>query len=579
MTPTGDDLYFIASVNNTGSELWKSDGTQNGTFMVKDINAGQLSSYAGYFSLLNNTVLFSAYTPSSGTELWKTDGTTTGTLLLKDINETSTASSSPFALTPMNGKVIFGATDSSAEYARLWKTDGTTANTDSIKNYQVYNQGVQKKFTKRDSLLYFFGRNFNSGKTGLCTSDGTNAGTGLIKEINVNSFSWLIAANKLLYFVTFNNNYNYSLWRSDGTPSGTFEVESGVNEIFEFFYQSADGPFATLGDTLIFFQKNTTGFYELWTSDGTTAGTKKLKDINPGHDTNPRSFCVYKGFVYFSAGGPPGVNYLWKTDGTEQGTVIAFPNLTNPENLTISNEILYFQATGQDSDAELWKTDGTLQGTQLVKNINPQTSSYPGNLFDGNGILYFLANDGVHGFELWKSNGTEQGTQLIKDITPGNENTWLSASPDQYAIVNAMGKIYFAVNGILWTSDGTEVGTTPVEDINLKNGSQVGGFAVIRDQLYFSAFDYEHSTELYAGKVQPLLIPSYMFNGDGNFDSEENWLNHLIAPVDILEGVEVIIAPQANGKCILNVPLNIKGGKLTIKPGAKIDVKGNVIIH
>jgi ELWxxDGT repeat protein len=84
----GNVMYFAANGNNgLGSELWKTDGTPEGTVMVKDITTGPLSSNLGNFCLVGNTVFFSAGSDAFGNiELWKTDGTTAGTLLVKEIN-------------------------------------------------------------------------------------------------------------------------------------------------------------------------------------------------------------------------------------------------------------------------------------------------------------------------------------------------------------------------------------------------------------------------------------------------------------------------------------------------------------
>jgi ELWxxDGT repeat protein len=114
--------------------------------------------------------------------------------------------------------------------------------------------------------------------------------------------------------------------------------------------------------------------YELWKSDGTEAGTMLLKDINSSGDSWCWDFTYVNGKVFFSA-----------DDGTH-GT-------------------------------EVWVSDGTEAGTKMVKDIHPGSgSSGPYNLTNVNGLLYFVAGDGTNGYELWKSDGTEAGTQMVKNI-------------------------------------------------------------------------------------------------------------------------------------------------------------------
>lgn len=77
---------FYAFTDANGSELWKSDGTNAGTVLVKDIQAGPGSSVSSDLMNVNGTLFFTANTTTEGNELWKSDGTTAGTLLVQDIN-------------------------------------------------------------------------------------------------------------------------------------------------------------------------------------------------------------------------------------------------------------------------------------------------------------------------------------------------------------------------------------------------------------------------------------------------------------------------------------------------------------
>ena len=130
----------------------------------------------------------------------------------------------------------------------------------------------------------------------------------------------------------------------------------------------------------------------------------------------------------------------------------------------------FFAAWTPQTGYELWKSDGTEGGTVLVKDVQPGPgSSLPGFfaddalLVDVNGTLYFAADDGVTGSELWRSDGTEAGTLRVKDVRPGADGS----SPA--SLVDVSGTLYFAADdgvngGELWKSDGTEAGTVRVKE-------------------------------------------------------------------------------------------------------------------
>src|SRR5204863_2838820 len=93
-----------------GYELWKSDGTEAGTVLVKDINLGSEGSFPSSLTAVNGTLFFGAFDPTHGYELWKSDGTEAGTVLVKDIN-LGREGSVPCFLTAVNGTVFFAAYD------------------------------------------------------------------------------------------------------------------------------------------------------------------------------------------------------------------------------------------------------------------------------------------------------------------------------------------------------------------------------------------------------------------------------------------------------------------------------------
>src|SRR5689334_21019365 len=64
---------------------------------------------------------------------------------------------------------------------------------------------------------------------------------------------------------------------------------------------SGPGAFAAIAGTLFFVADDGTHGFELWRSDGTTAGTAMVKDINPGGDSTPSELVNVNGTLFFRA--------------------------------------------------------------------------------------------------------------------------------------------------------------------------------------------------------------------------------------------------------------------------------------
>ncbi|MFN8278201.1 MAG: ELWxxDGT repeat protein [Chitinophagales bacterium] len=291
--------------------------------------------------------------------------------------------------------------------------------------------------------------------------------------------------------------------------------------------------FTALNQLVLFSANDSIHGQELWVTDGTTAGTQMLKDINttPGASSIPTQFTPFNGKVYFNAFDATNGSELWQTDGTAAGTqmvknIASGINGSRPMGMAVYNNKLYFQANDNVNGAELWVTDGTSAGTVMLKDVNPNSggSSYPAELTVLNNRLFFSANDGTHGAELWMSDGTAGGTQMVKDIysTIGG-----GSNPSRFTPYN--GKLYFnavdsAHGNELWCTDGTTSGTQMVKDIHpVSNGSAAPtGFFVFNNQLFFSAIDGVHGRELWTTDgtaANTMMVKDLSPTGDGVLQS------------------------------------------------------------
>jgi ELWxxDGT repeat protein len=236
---------------------------------------------------------------------------------------------------------------------------------------------------------------------------------------------------------------------------------------------------------------------ELWTSDGTAAGTKIIKRF-----LFIRDLKVVNNTCYLVAQTETHGVELWRSDGTGGGTVLLkdiFPGRGDgtPMHLTNVNGTLYFSANNNVNGRELWKSDGTSAGTQLVKDIVPGTGgSLPSRLVELGSKLFFSANNGTSGTELWSSDGTSAGTLIVKDINPG----WESSDP--FDPVASNGWVFFTAYSPtsarqLWKTNGTAAGTTIVRVINSGSNAKLGKLIDVNGRVFFQADDGIHGVELW----------------------------------------------------------------------------------
>lgn len=545
LTVFGSGLVFSADDGISGSELWSCNGTT--TTLIKDIEPSTGSSSPAKFCVNGSSIYFTATTTTYGTEPWISDGTTAGTHLLSDMNPgpngvmitdfrplgANTLIAAVFGpvshewyvtngttvtlvknINPnpwysglsgqigyeFGGYVYFGANDATGQGTELWRTDGTLAGTTMVKDiWPGGGDGYPYSFSKNalNGFMYFCANNGTDGVE-LWKSDGTAAGTTQVKNISFgNSDSYPENFNLLgTQFIFSANNdslsgSNAELWKTDGTALGT----SLVKNIYPDTVTTANGFYTgtEVNTTMLVFSASQDSIgTELYISDGTTAGTQFLKDINPGsNDSYPESFTRLGAVTFFKADDGVHGQELWKTDGTAAGTVLVKD--INPgsagyvSNFKVLGSFLYFLSDDGVNGYELWKSDGTTAGTTMVMDINATGSSYPYPLAVTGGFLYFGADDGINGTELWKTDGIS--TTMVMDINGSG-----SSYPDGVGNFVLGGFMYFTADDgasrKVWKTNGISTTSLGIDAYN-------SDFEVLGNNIYFAAVDATNGEELW----------------------------------------------------------------------------------
>lgn len=576
----GHLVYFEGTDVEHGGELWVTDGTVEGTHLLADICPGPCSSGVRVPSWVRGSpppvpLVFRADDGVHGNELWRTDGTTDGTRLLADL------CAGPCSSTPSSGAVLSGLFIVSAHDEvfgqQLWAVDrsGGTAllTAPPMRSWRLL--GVT------DELLFFTGgywRDYDS----LARTDGTPGGTGLL-EIPTDSYfgeeerpggsfpNDLTVVDDRVFFFASAWGGTQTLWESDGTSEGTRQ-RLGLHRIESIdrgfgLYQLGDQAFFSIHhelcaidaggmrcltdpsgsitdgtgaevyqDRLHFFQDG-----DLRRTDGTVEGTEvvlRAVGPKPGYRTDLEdTFEVAGNRLYFRGG-----SGLVSTDGTPTGTYAepfddvtsltsfgdrlafagrrdgaseiritgpgarhseALRETASPGNLAVAGEQLFFVGHsnhhGVREDLELWVSDGARHTTRRAADIAPgPASSTPEHLVAFGDRVVFTADDGVHGREPWISDGTEEGTFLLADIAPGAA----SSSPTGLTVIGE--RLLLVADDLVhgrepWISDGTPERTRLLADLFPgPTPSGVQDLVLMGERVYLGGDDGQVGHELRA---------------------------------------------------------------------------------
>jgi ELWxxDGT repeat protein len=485
--------FGTTAVVATSTELWWIDGTPANTRFVA--TAAQAGEQITWLQVLGGRAVVQILSGSS-TRLATVDAAG-GIEVLQTVVGSGLV---PAAVS--GGHLWFAGTGTSGN--ELWRSDGTAAGTQVFLQRDPGDSAPQQLTALTNGRLVFSAVDPTWGREPWY-SDGTLAGTAMLTDVGSNlgptgnsQANGFVDAGGITYFAAAADGLYTTLWRTDGTPAGTWVVVPpgpsrplGVTEL------------VALGTRVFFVASHAQYGQEVWVSDGTASGTFVLFDVAPGVDgSGPNHITAATDHVFFTAFQPVTGRALWFSRGTPattwsitaNGSTIYSPvaalgknaitsrfepglgiepwfsngtgggavllgdlapgaNNSDPEFLSVLGDRCFFLA---NLNREIWVTDGTPAGTRVFFDL-PGTSDHYGYMRTVGDRLFFEGYDTTHGTELWVSDGTVAGTHVVLDSVPGGGG----ASIRPYGSIGSVlvYRVFASTGRALWRSDGTAAGT------------------------------------------------------------------------------------------------------------------------
>lgn len=509
----GGDVFFRADDGTHGREIWTHDPAGGTTELLVDLTPGPTASFTGTTETLTSGahgVVFGSHFPGAGLEPGVTDGVTTG-LLLNLAPDGLTAGSGPTGFARLGNQVLFAATDE-LHGTELWTSDGSAAGTQLVLDIDpsapgISSFGSQPRHLVRfaDKVVFFAGEPATGRE--LWISDGTTAGTQLLADLVPGPVSSeplfsappVVLGNRL-FVIAREVGGGLALYASNGTTAGTGKVMTTDPAGFLAEFVQLE----VVGERLVF-NANLVGGLQLWTSDGTFAGSEPLTDL-PSSTFFNIGVNVADDVAYFTT--VDGSDHtLWKTDGTPAGTTAAFTSsggfLGGPVIRGTFGDRVIFTAEAPGLGVEPWISDGTPAGTFVLGDVQPGPADSRALEFTASGdTVYFAVESPVgssHFQQVWSTDGSADSAALVVELPSpvagaGVGDFWAPGDNGElvFSNVDANGEEW-------WITDGTAAGTQALTDM-----APGAAFArprpgiLVADTLLFSADDGDNGVELHA---------------------------------------------------------------------------------
>ncbi len=511
----GSQVLFEGTDASGKLGLWLTNGTAAGTTEITTVGAPDTSLKHSVTTpaVLNGEALFNAKDASDNYGLWVTNGTTAGTYELTGIAGASAAGVDPRWMTAYNGEVIFDGVDASGNLS-LWVSNGTAAGTTELTGIRGIWTGGQipgaggnasgfepHYFTVFNNEVLFDAVDA-SGNDGLWITNGTAAGTteltvsgaytgGSSKKLwGLNASDFAVLGNEVM-FGGCDTSGNWGLWVTNGTATGTVELTGIAGAASQAQGGLDPSGLVSINGEVLFRGQDSSGYYGLWVTNGTAAGTQKLTGVYP------ENFVAFGNKVGFTAADQNGREGLWVTDGTVAGTYELSPpagaapainlsgNYSGNQSAVVNGEVLFaagYNSTGNGGG--LWVTNGTASGTTQLGVAGANAAGLNANdLTVFNGKVLFNGRDLSGQSGLWVSNGTSAGTQEITSIAGANAG---GINPSGMTVFN--GEVLFGGMDStgswgLWATNGTASGTGEIS----QGVGYISDSVAYKNEMLFSA--------------------------------------------------------------------------------------------
>jgi ELWxxDGT repeat protein len=417
-------MIFFATKEGSGRELWATDGTPGGTDMLADIDPGTGSAFTNdiFLGHAGNKIFVVAENSPNGDALYVTNGTPGGTGLVKDIcmgsgNDVPAWSSSKMGVAAGN-LLYFSSYGTTCSGYELWVSDGTPSGTSMIISFD----GMPRKYCQAGDHFVFVGHTATEGFE-LWKSDGTLAGTTLATLGDIypgtssSNIGNMVKGGPQTDLFTANNGVNGNEWYEYYDGSGMVfdlpELVPGSNEPFIILTHAFDPNLDCYGGYFVA-QDYIHGFelYGFLTTIGFVP--HMVRDINLWGSSDPMYFSsIDCQTTFFTAEDGEHGRELWVTDGTTSGTRRLTDIRTGWESSVYStavkvNDKLVFGATDGSHGIELFSVDySTILSDENAEAVNNELRIYPNPVSDEFNLELPIALEKDNFVSIWNNLGQE----------------------------------------------------------------------------------------------------------------------------------------------------------------------------